>query len=58
MTMDEPEEFVCVECGSQIVRIIARPTEPKLCAHCIHLPGWHTDPKLREIFGEPPQEQT
>lgn len=44
-------EFDCVECGMHIVFIIGElaPT-PRLCAECIALPGWFTDPVLRKIL--------
>ncbi len=47
---DKAEEFDCVECGRHIVRIIARPTEPKLCAECLMFPGWYKNPELRVLL--------
>lgn len=42
-----PFEFDCTDCGRHIVDVIAdKPPYGCLCAQCIHLPGWHLDPKL------------
>jgi hypothetical protein len=44
-------EFDCCECGRHIVAITVEKTpEPPLCAHCLHLPGWHEDPTLRAML--------
>jgi hypothetical protein len=34
------ESFTCADCGRTIVRIIADPKMPHLCAECLSLPGW------------------
>jgi hypothetical protein len=47
---DHSEEFDCLECGQHIVRIIADPDAPKLCVHCIFLPGWFRYPELRAMI--------
>lgn len=45
-------EFDCCECTTHVVDVIRdKPPEPPLCALCLHLPGWHEDPKLRAILG-------
>lgn len=42
-------EFICVECGRQIVRFTAPDdAEPDLCGACLTIPGWFRDPVLRE----------
>ncbi len=33
------------------------PEEPRLCAYCLHLPGWHQDPELTRILGEAPKKE-
>jgi hypothetical protein len=43
---DPSEEFDCIECGQHIIRIIARPDMPKLCVHCLNLPGWFRYPDV------------
>jgi hypothetical protein len=44
-------EFVCVECGTRIWRAIPlADNEPRLCAMCIMVPGWHEDVEMRRIF--------
>lgn len=48
--MREPEEFDCAECGCHIVRIVAQPTMPKLCAACIAAPGWFNDPIMAKAL--------
>lgn len=45
----EPDEFDCIECGRHIIRIISELNTPKLCAMCMHLPGWFNDPLLVHI---------
>lgn len=45
------QEFICAECGTPIWRPIAlKPDEPRLCANCVHLPGWFNDPDLRNAL--------
>lgn len=40
-------EFTCCECQRHIVAIVLdKPPEPPLCMECLHIPGWHEDPKL------------
>lgn len=49
--MNDAREFVCVECGSPIWRAIPlTPTEPRLCAACVMVPGWIDDPRLRAVL--------
>jgi hypothetical protein len=43
------QEFRCIECGSDIIRIIGF-GEPDLCAMCIHMPGWFRHPELRAVL--------
>jgi hypothetical protein len=47
---DHGFEFVCCECGGHVVSSV-KPCEFKLCCTCIMMPGWHTDPRLRELLG-------
>jgi hypothetical protein len=45
------QEFDCIECGRHIVRITAlRDMLPKLCGHCLTMPGWFRNPELHEKF--------
>lgn len=45
-------EYDCCECGIRVVNVTADVApEPPLCGICLHLPGWQSDPRLREIFG-------
>ncbi len=49
-------EFVCCEC-KRLVDVVGPgfdvvPTPP-LCAACLMLPGWPSDPVLRERLGAP-----
>jgi hypothetical protein len=45
-------EFTCCECGTNVVDVSTdTPRVPPLCMRCLHIPGWHEDPKLRKIFG-------
>lgn len=46
------KEFDCVECGHHIVSICPPDPAEVRCAHCIVLPGWFNDPKLREWLRE------
>lgn len=48
-----PCEYECCECGIHVVNVTAatRP-EPPLCGVCLNVPGWMSDPRLREIFGD------
>lgn len=49
--MKEPVEFDCIECGHHIVGItLEKVPEPALCAHCLFLPQWFTDPELRRVI--------
>jgi len=44
-------DFICGECGTPIWRAIPlTDTEPRLCAMCISLPGWHEDAELRKVL--------
>ena len=46
-------KFTCTDCGANVERFApSRQTRP-VCLHCEALPGWHKDPKLRAILGEP-----
>jgi len=46
--------FVCVECRQTIERIIPRDRgEPAICATCLTLPGWQTDPEVARLLGGP-----
>ena len=47
---DRAQEFVCVECGQSVVAFIKQ-NDVCLCATCIMLPGWYTDPTLRRMLG-------
>lgn len=42
-------EFDCAECGSHVF-VFARNVGINLCAHCLHLPGWWQDARLRQLF--------
>ena len=45
-------QFECCECGMQVSRLHSgKPPVPPLCAICLHLPGWPSDPLLRAYFG-------
>lgn len=45
----------CKECGRDYILICGRIAET-VCARCTTWPGWHTDPKLRELLeGGPPR---
>ncbi len=45
-------EFACCECGTHVVAVIHdKPPAPPLCATCLHIPGLHEDPQLREVLG-------
>jgi hypothetical protein len=48
--VEREQEFDCIECGRHIIRLAAPPNQPKFCAECLMIPGWHTDPKLRKIL--------
>jgi hypothetical protein len=48
--VDHSEEFDCLECGQHIVRIIADPAAPKLCAHCRFMPGWFRNAEVRALL--------
>ena len=48
--MKHGQEFDCMECGQHIVRIVADPHMPPLCAHCIFIPGWFRHPNLRALL--------
>lgn len=57
---DHSEEFVCVECGRHIVRIIAMPEIGPLCGMCIHFPGWFRYPDVRALVDpdvRPPEHE-
>lgn len=48
-----PSEYECCECGISVVNVTAETKpEPPLCGICLHLPGWMTDPRLRELFSD------
>lgn len=43
--------FDCCECKRRITRTPAlTDNEPRLCAECMHIPGWYTDPKLVDML--------
>ena len=42
------QEFDCAECGRHMIVLCGVAT--KVCAACHTLPGWHLDPKLRDVF--------
>jgi hypothetical protein len=47
-------EFTCCECKRQIISFGCRSEkvpEPPLCAACLMMPGWTSDPLLRERLG-------
>jgi hypothetical protein len=49
-----PCEYVCCECDIEVINVTADlPPEPPLCATCLHLPGWQSDPRLYAIFAWP-----
>jgi len=50
MNIVREKEFDCVECGRHIVAIVWYEGSPLLCAHCIHIPGWHEHPELRSLL--------
>lgn len=50
MTTVYAKEFDCVECHRHITRFVHHEGEPLICAECMHMPGWHTDPELVRIF--------
>jgi hypothetical protein len=47
---DDEHEFVCCECGQQVVAFV-RSNDFCLCCTCLMLPGWHLDPTLRARLG-------
>ena len=44
------DEFDCIECGQHIIRIVSDPGAPKLCGHCLFIPGWFRYPALRAMI--------
>lgn len=45
-------EFDCCECHVHVISYGSdRPPEPPLCAACLMLPGWMSDPKLCGTIG-------
>jgi acyl carrier protein len=45
-----PQEFVCRECETLVVRIIIANDDPPLCATCVAMPGWTTNLELVAIY--------
>jgi hypothetical protein len=47
-----PVEFDCSDCGTHIIAIVEdKPPYGALCALCLHLPGWFSNPQLVAIYG-------
>lgn len=44
---DNSVEFDCCECGVHVVQMIEPAPDPRLCCHCLHMPGWYDNPELR-----------
>lgn len=45
-------EYDCCECGVRVVNVVADvPPAPPLCMWCLHCPGWHQVPALRDTLG-------
>lgn len=42
-------EYICTQCRQCIVDVSGWPGGD-VCSTCVHIPNWHSDPKLREIF--------
>lgn len=47
---ENAEEFDCVECGRHIIALPYDVWKMKMCAMCLHMPGWFNDPKLRKML--------
>lgn len=43
-------EFVCSECGQHVYNALGTPAFC-ICGECLHMPGWHLDPRLRAMLG-------
>lgn len=51
MSDDHFTEFDCCECKRHILRFPPlKDNEPRLCAECLWVPGWYTDPKLADML--------
>lgn len=44
------EEFDCCECGRHIIIVCGGIPEPPLCAACMMMPGWFSNPEVRAIL--------
>jgi hypothetical protein len=42
-------DFRCADCGRHVIRMVPVPNV-RLCATCIHMPGWFNTPELRAVF--------
>lgn len=43
-------EYVCSECGQTVYNALGAPAFD-ICGECLHMPGWHLDPRLRAMLG-------
>jgi len=45
-----PFAFDCADCGRAILHFGPSRPSPALCGHCLHIPGWFNDDKLRGML--------
>jgi hypothetical protein len=43
-------EFECCECGRFIISLAGPAPDPLLCAACMCIPGWFTDPVVAQMI--------